>query len=168
MTTETKTTVMKGMNMTGGTKPTAKTDAISMLKKDHREIENAFSEFEKLSTKDSLQTKKSLADHIGKTLLTHMALEEDIFYPTVKKRVEAAEDSVNEGIVEHASARDVINQILKMKGNEELFDTKVNVLSELVEHHVEEEEKEMFPKVEDSDIDLEALGREMSDYKAKL
>ena len=167
MTIETKHTVMKGMNMTGGTKPTANTDALSILKKDHRDVENAFTEYEKLSPKDSLEKRKSLADHIGKELLTHMAIEEDVFYPAIKKRVKGAEEAVNEGVVEHANAKDVIKQIKKMKGDEELFDAKVKVLNELIEHHVDEEEKVMFPKVEDSDIDLEALGREMSDYKTK-
>lgn len=73
---------------------------------------------------------------------------------------------MNEGIVEHAAAREVINQIMELKGNEELFDSRVKVLNELIDHHVEEEEKEMFPKVEDSDVDIEALGREIADYKA--
>lgn len=151
-------------------KPTQKTgqkDAISLLKKDHRDVEKAFKQFEKLAD-GKIAAKKQLADDIAGELLKHMAIEEEIFYPAVKESIKNSEDVVNEGIVEHAGAKELIEQIQKMKGDEELFDSKVHVLSEQIAHHVEEEEKEMFPKVEKSSLDLDALGQEMAKRKAKL
>ncbi|MCH8551669.1 MAG: hemerythrin domain-containing protein [Natronospirillum sp.] len=144
------------------------TDALSLLTKDHRDIETAFAEYEKLSQADTLKKRKSLADHIGNELLKHMAIEEDVFYPAIRDKVPGAEGAVKEGIVEHGAARNMIKQIKSMKGNEELFDSKVKVLSELIQHHVEEEEKDMFPKVEASDLDLEALAKDMAGHKATL
>lgn len=142
-------------------------DAISFLKKDHREVEKAFEQFENLAD-GKIAAKKKLADEITEELLKHMAIEEEIFYPAVKEGIKDLEDAVNEGIVEHAGAKELIEQIQKMKGDEELFDSKVHVLSEQIEHHVEEEETEMFPKVEKSSLDLEALGQEMAKRKANL
>lgn len=142
-------------------------DAIALLKKDHRDVEEAFKKFDKLGAK-KIAEKKKLADEISADLLKHMTIEEEIFYPTIKDKVKATEDVVNEGIVEHSSAKDLIKEIKSMKGSEELFDSKMHVLSEQIAHHVEEEEKEMFPKVEKSSIDLDKLGQQLADRKAKL
>jgi hemerythrin superfamily protein len=142
-------------------------DAITILTQDHREVEKLFSDFEKLG-EGSTQKKKTLADQICKELNMHMAVEEELFYPSVKDDVKDSEDLVNEAVVEHASAKDLMKQISTMKGDEELFDSKVLVLKELIEHHVEEEEDEMFPKVRKSSLDLEALGEEIAEVKQKL
>lgn len=142
-------------------------DAISLLKKDHRDMEDAFKKFEKLGEK-KIAEKKRLADKIGDDLLKHMAIEEKIFYPTVKKAIKSVEDVVNEGVVEHAAAKVLIKELKGMKGDEDLFESKMHVLEEQISHHVEEEEKEMFPKVEKSSIDLEALGQKLAERKAKL
>jgi len=154
--------------MTSNAKANANKNAITLLMNDHREAEKSFAEFEKLSSGKSVGKKKALADRIGDELLKHMAIEEDIFYPEVKKNIKGAEDVVNEGIVEHASAKSLIKQILAMTGDEEFFDTKVKVLNELIEHHVGEEEDEMFPKVKKSSLDLEVLGQKMIAHKAQL
>lgn len=142
-------------------------DAIAALKHDHRKVEKAFAEFKKLGDKDHAP-KKKLADHICDELLVHMTLEEEIFYPEIKQKVKGAEDVVNEGVVEHAGAKVLIKEIKSMKGNEELFDTKVNVLSEQVEHHVKEEEDEMFPKVLKSNVDVVALGVRIAQRKKQI
>src|SRR5690606_35891345 len=97
-----------------------------------------------------------------------MVVEEELFYPSVKDEVNDSEDLVNEAIVEHSSAKELVKQISTMKGDEELFDSKVLVLKELIEHHVEEEEDEMFPKVRKSALDLESLGEEIAEVKQKL
>lgn len=142
-------------------------DAISLLKKDHREMEAAFKMFDKLDAKKTAE-KKQLADKIGTELLKHMTVEEEIFYPAIKDSIKSVDDVVNEGIVEHAAAKVLIKEIKAMQGDEELFDSKVHVLAEQVEHHVKEEEKDMFPKVEKSSIDLDKLGQQLAERKAKL
>lgn len=142
-------------------------DAIALLKSDHREVEKAFKKFEELGDGD-YKKKKELADHICNELLVHMTVEEEIFYPAVKADAKEAEDVVNEGVVEHSGAKVLIEEIMAMKGDEELFDTKVMVLFEQIEHHVKEEEGEMFPKAEKSKLDMSALGAEMAQRKAGL
>ncbi|MDO8908145.1 MAG: hemerythrin domain-containing protein [Pseudohongiella sp.] len=151
-------------------KKSADTDsqgAIALLKADHREVEDAFEQYKKLADGDYTK-KKQLADHICDELTVHMTVEEEIFYPTVKSEVNDADDIVNEGIVEHAGAKVLIKEIKAMKGDEELFDTKVNVLAEQIEHHVKEEEEDMFPKVQKSKVDLLALGKEIEQRKSGL
>ncbi len=142
-------------------------DAISLLKKDHRDMEDAFKKFEKLGEK-KIAEKKRLADKIGSDLLKHMTVEEEIFYPNVKEAIKSVEDVVNEGIVEHSAAKVLIKELKEMKGDEELFESKMHVLEEQISHHVEEEEKEMFPKVAKSSIDLQALGQQLAERKASL
>jgi hemerythrin-like domain-containing protein len=142
-------------------------DAISMLISDHREVERGFDEFEKLGDSSKTQ-KKKLAEKICQQLEQHMAIEEKLFYPTVKKELKGSEDMVNEAIVEHNSAKELMKQIKNMKGDEELFDSKVLVLKELIEHHIEEEEEEMFAKAKKSSLDLEALGEKMTELKQKI
>lgn len=142
-------------------------DAISLLKQDHRKVEKALAEFEELSSRPS-KKKRELADEICADLLKHMVIEEEIFYPTVQENVKGAKDVVKEGIVEHASAKKLIAEIQGMEGDEELFDSKVKVLGEQIKHHVEEEESEMFPTVEESSLDLVALGEQMAERKAQL
>lgn len=141
--------------------------AISLLKKDHRKVEKALADFEELSAQPS-KKKRELADEICADLLKHMTIEEEIFYPAVRDNVKGAGDVVKEGIVEHASAKKLIEEIQSMEGDEEFFDTKVKVLGEQIQHHVKEEEGEMFPTVEKSSLDLVALGKQMEERKAQL
>jgi len=112
--------------------------------------------------------KKALADQIGDALFKRMAVEEDIFYPVVEKLVDGAEDVVSEGIAEHAGAKDLIEQIKSMKGDEELFATHLNALNEMTDHHVEKEEKQMFPKIGKSSLDLESLGQKCLPTKRRF
>lgn len=142
-------------------------DAIGLLKKDHREMEEAFKKFDKLDAKKTAE-KKQLADKIGAELLRHMKVEEEIFYPAVKENLKSTEDVINEGVVEHAAAKVLIKEIKAMKGSEELFDSKVHVLAEQIAHHVEEEETEMFPKVAKSTMDLAELGQQLAERKARI
>ena len=142
-------------------------DAIALLKADHREVEKSLARFEKMAEGD-YNKKKELADHICDELLVHMAVEEEILYPAIKANVKGAEEIVNEGVVEHAGAKDLIKQIKSMKGDEELFDTKVMVLAEQIEHHIKEEDDEMFPKVQKSKLDIITLGKEIAQRKSSL
>jgi hemerythrin-like domain-containing protein len=149
------------------TKSNANQDAIAMLTAEHREVSAMFKQFEEMSDRAKV-SKKKLADQICNALIMHTTIEEEIFYPAVREAVKDAEDKLDEAVVEHASAKDLIAQIQEMDADEELYDAKVKVLSEQVEHHVEEEEKEMFPMVKKSGLDLAALGQEMAARKEEL
>ena len=135
-------------------------DAIALLTSQHKEVTAMFKEFEELGDR-AKAGKKKIADKICQNLVMHTMIEEEIFYPAVRGRSKEAEEMVEEAIVDHASAKDLIAQIQEMDPDEELYDAKVKVLGEMIEHHVEEEEKEMFPKVRKMDLDLATLGQEM-------
>lgn len=137
-------------------------DAIALLKADHREAEEAFDSFE-----DASRAKKiAIARKVCAALKVHTRIEEEIFYPAIKDKIDKG--MVNEAVVEHASAKDLIAQIESMDGSEEMFDAKITVLGELIQHHVEEEEEEMFKQARDADVDLKALGEQMAARKAEL
>ena len=138
--------------------------AIDLLEEDHREVEDFFDKYEEL---EDANDKEQLAVKICSALQVHTQLEEEIFYPAAREAIENPE-LIDEAIVEHASAKQLIGEIEKMKPGEELYDAKLKVLQEQVVHHVEEEEGELFPQVEASELDLEALGKKMAERKAAL
>jgi hemerythrin superfamily protein len=143
-------------------------DAIALLTADHREVSEMFEQFEQLGDR-ATTSKEKLKDKICKALIAHTTIEEEIFYPAVRAaKVEEGEDMVDEAIVEHASAKDLIKQLQEMQPGDDLYDAKVKVLSEQIEHHVQEEEKEMFPKAKKAGLDLLALGQEMALRKQEL
>ncbi|HEY8572413.1 hemerythrin domain-containing protein [Phenylobacterium sp.] len=141
-----------------------RTEAVALLKRDHRAVEKMFREFEK--SKDDNQ-KMELAQQICMELRIHTQIEEEIFYPASREFVKD-EDTVNEAEVEHQSAKDLIAQIEKMQPSDQYFSAKVKVLKEMVEHHVEEEEKEYFPEVEKSEMDLKTIGQQLAARKEEL
>lgn len=139
-------------------------DAIQLLKADHREVEEMFSKFENTN---GAATKSKLADQICLALKVHTQIEEEIFYPAAREAM-SDEEMIDEAVVEHAAAKDLIAEIEAMDVGEDLFDAKVKVLSEQIEHHVEEEEKEMFPKLQKTDMDMRTLGLRMAERKKEL
>lgn len=141
-------------------------NAISLLMKDHKDVKALFAQYEGLSDR-SFATKKKLADQICHELTVHTQVEEEIFYPAVRRPIHDG-DLMDEAIVEHASAKELIAQILAMDPSEDLYDAKVTVLSEQIEHHVKEEEGDMFPKVRKTGVDLDALGEEIAARKQQL
>jgi hemerythrin superfamily protein len=145
----------------------ARQDAIALLTADHREVHEMFEQFEQLGDR-ARASKEKLKEKICKALIAHTTIEEEIFYPAVREQIEDGEDMVDEATVEHAAAKDLIQQLQEMEPDDELFDAKVKVLGEQIDHHVEEEEKEMFPKVKKSGLDLLALGQEMAMRKQEL
>jgi hemerythrin-like domain-containing protein len=144
-----------------------KKDAIKLLTEDHNKVKKMFKEFEKLSKKNDGEGKEELATQICKELAVHAQLEEEIFYPAVREAIED-DDLMNEAMVEHASAKDLIAQIQSMTASDPMYDAVVTVLGEYVNHHIEEEQNEMFPKVQKSDMDLEELGLEIAERKEVL
>jgi hemerythrin superfamily protein len=143
-------------------------DAISLLIEDHEHVKSMFEQYDALGDRAFI-TKKRLATEICTELTKHATAEEEIFYPAVRAAGGKEQDElVDEAVVEHASAKDLIAQIMDMESTEDLFDAKVKVLSELIEHHVQEEEGEMFPKARKAGLDLDTLGRQIAERKAQI
>lgn len=138
-------------------------DAITLLKQDHRKVEELFEEYE---GSESAAEKGKIAGKLCLELRVHAKIEEELLYPPVHDEID--EDLVDEAIIEHAGAKDLIAQIEGMKPSERFYDAKVKVLSEYIKHHVKEEEKEMFPKLRSSDIDLKELGGQLLARKTEL
>ena len=135
---------------------TEKMDAIALLKKDHRKVEELFADFEKASGDGR---KQKLAEQICLELSVHAQIEEEIFYPACEGKVD--EDLLKESYVEHDGAKVLIAEILGGGPSDEFYDSKVKVLSEEIEHHVEEEEKRMeglFAQARKAGLDMDALG----------
>jgi hemerythrin superfamily protein len=149
------------------TKTSARTtDAIALLKADHRTVEQLFSEFEEAKRSDQ---KARIVKQICTELTVHAKLEESDFYPAAQEALNSDdEDLVDEAKVEHASLKWLIGQLESAGPDADLYDAKVTVLKEYVQHHVKEEEKEMFPKLKKTDLDLKALGAKMAATKEKL
>jgi len=143
------------------------TDAIELLMDDHKKVKKLFKEFEKLSKQEDIDGKVEIATQICEELTVHAAVEEEIFYPAARAAI-GDDDMLNEALVEHATAKDLIAQIQEMSGDDEMYDAKVTVLSEYINHHVEEEETEMFPKAKKAKMDLEGLGVQIMERKEEL
>jgi hemerythrin superfamily protein len=142
-------------------------DAIAMLMADHKKVKNLFSDFDKLKEKGSDEDKSALVEQICNELKIHTELEEEIFYPAVRKAIEDS-DLMDEALVEHAGAKDLIAQLEAASPDDDLYDAKVTVLGEQIEHHVKEEEGQMFPKAKKAKVDTEALGATMFKRKTAL
>jgi hemerythrin-like domain-containing protein len=127
-------------------------DAITLLKQDHKTVEGLFKKFEKAG-EGAKKTQRDLADKIVEQLSVHAAIEEEVFYPAVRQALEEEEDTILEGLEEHHVAKILLSEIAGMDAEDERFRPKVTVLIESVRHHVEEEEKELFPEVR------QAMGR---------
>jgi hemerythrin superfamily protein len=141
-------------------------DAISLLKADHREVEGWFEQFEKARSADR---KRDLADRICTALKAHTTIEEEIFYPAFLAATQD-EEIHHEAEVEHDGAKALIRKIEASGPDDEYFDARVKVLSEMIKHHVNEEEQRggMFAEARQSEMDLEALGEQMKARKAEL
>lgn len=142
-------------------------DAITMLKDDHKAVEQLFKRFEKAGPRAHVE-KREIVDRIIEELSVHAAVEEQLFYPVARVTVPGTEDLALESIEEHGVVKWVLADLEKMSPEDERFDAKVNVLIEHVRHHVEEEEQDLFPKVRDElgRNDLNDLGEAMAKAKA--
>jgi hemerythrin superfamily protein len=150
------------------TKADQNEDAIALLTADHAKVKKLFKEFADLKEEDgSAEDKSALVTLICHELQVHTEIEEEIFYPAVRKAIDDS-DLMDEALVEHAGAKELIAQLEDMSPDDELYDAKVTVLGEQIQHHVKEEEGEMFPKARKAKIDGEALGVQMAERKAEL
>jgi len=150
------------------TKPAAD-DAIKLLTADHKEVKALFKAYDKLVDSDgSDDEKQAVAEEICLKLTVHATAEEELFYPAARKVLGEDEDLVDEADVEHASAKELIAQIQASSPAEALYDAKVKVLGEYIDHHVKEEEGEMFPKVKKAGLDTAALGAQIASLKEEL
>jgi hemerythrin-like domain-containing protein len=143
-----------------------KMDATRLLTEDHRKVEELFEQFEKASGDGR---KEKIARQICTELKVHTMIEEEIFYPALRGKIE--DDDLDEAYVEHDGAKMLINEIEAGGPDDDFYEAKVKVLMEQVEHHVEEEEKSrgnLFQQARASGVDLEALGRQMAARKEEL
>jgi hypothetical protein len=141
-------------------------DAIALLKQDHRTVEELFEKFEKASGDGR---KQGLAEEICLELSVHAQIEEEILYPACEGKVD--EDLLKESYVEHDGAKILIAEIINGRPSDEFYDAKVKVLSEEIEHHVEEEEKRMeglFAQARKAGLDMDGLGEELAARKSEL
>ena len=138
-------------------------NAITLLRADHQRVADLFETFEKSR---STAKKKAIAQEICNELTVHATIEEEIFYPAAKAALDDKE-MVPEALVEHDGVKKLIVQI---QGSEvdEMFDARVKVLSELIKHHVKEEQTELFPAVKKTSLDLTALGAQLATRKTEL
>lgn len=146
-------------------KKAAKT-VLDMLAEDHKKVKKMFDQFEKLKDGDD-EAKQRLVDTCCAELTIHAQLEEELFYPALRDTIDDM-DMLDEAEVEHASAKQLISELASMQPGDELYDAKFTVLGEYVKHHIEEEEKEIFPKAKKAKLDLQAMAEEASERKQEM
>jgi hemerythrin-like domain-containing protein len=155
---------------TGTKKTTSKqsTDAIVLLKDEHKEIRRAFDAFEKAGD-GAEKTKGKLVDQIIELLTVHTYIENEVMYPRVRELLPDLEDDVLESYEEHHVADLLVMELANMKPSDERFDAKTTVLIENVRHHIEEEEQEWFPQVREGlgRKQLQEIGAEMAEARKK-
>lgn len=140
-------------------------DAITLLRADHKEVNDLFDAFEK--TKSDIKKKKIVAE-ICTALTVHAQIEEEIFYPAFKQALKDKE-LIPEATVEHATLKELIAQVKDVEPDGEMYDAKIKVLSEYVKHHVKEEQTEIFPKAKSATkLDLFELGGQLFQRKEEL
>lgn len=145
-----------------------KHDAITFLMQDHKKVKELFEEFKDLKDEvDSEEQKEDIVKQVCMELTVHAQVEEEIFYPAAREAIEE-EELLDEAYVEHATAKDLISQLEEMETSDEYYDAKVSVLSEYVQHHVKEEEGEIFPMIKKAKVDIDALGEQMAQRKEDL
>jgi hemerythrin-like domain-containing protein len=141
-------------------------DAIAMLKEDHQRVKDLFAQYESTS---NAEAKRTLAEEIFVELETHAQLEENIFYPSVNEETEEGPELVKKSLQEHATVKQLIQELRQMGPQSAEFDAKFHELRHNVEHHVEEEEAEMFPLAEEELAeDLDEMSAEMQELKKEM
>lgn len=143
-------------------------DAVDLLDADHISVKKLFTAYRKLCGRLApAAERRDLAEQICKELTVHAQIEEEIFYPEVREAIDG-EALLDEAEVEHATAKDLIRQISEMSPDDDLYDARVTVLGEYIDHHVKEEREEIFVKARKSRLDLVAMADELSQRKMEL
>ncbi len=146
-------------------------DACDLLDTDHKNVKKMFKEYDELTqskARSATQRKKELATQICQELTVHAQVEEEIFYPAVREAIKDT-DLLDEAEVEHQTAKDLIAQIQAAGEPDDMFDAKVKVLGEYIDHHVKEERTEMFPKARAArKLDLVAMREQLEARKEEL
>jgi hemerythrin-like domain-containing protein len=141
--------------------------AIALLTADHDKVKKLFKQFERLHEDQDDEGAAQIAAQICNELTVHATIEEELFYPQVRDAIDDA-DLVDEAEVEHATAKDLIAQIESMDCTDDKYAAKVMVLGEYINHHIKEEQNEMFPKARRAKLDMEALGEQLMQRKHDL
>lgn len=152
----------KASKRSGG-RATTQMDALRLLKQDHDKVKKAFKQFEKMDHEDPAA--HQLAAQTIADLKLHATAEEQVFYPAVRMAIDE-DDLMNEAEVEHKSAKLLMQDLESMQPGDPMYAATFTVLGEYVQHHVEEEEGEMFPKARKAKVDLVALGEQIAALKA--
>lgn len=140
-------------------------NAVKLLKGGHGQVTTLFGQFEEADDDEKVE----IATEVCRMLTVHAQIEEELLYPAARGALlEQDAGLVDEATVEHASVQDLVAQIESADSSDDLFDAKVKVLGEYVTHHVKEEEGELFPKLEKSELDLAALGAKLEARKTEL
>jgi hypothetical protein len=143
-------------------------DAVVLLTQDHEKVKELFDEFEMLEMEEGGEDDKlDLVQQLCMELTIHTQLEEEIFYPAAVDAIGQL-DIMDEALVEHGKVKEQIDQLVTMAPEDDYYDAEVNVLRDMVEHHIQEEEGKMFPKLKKSSVDLAALGEQLSQRKQEL
>lgn len=144
-------------------------DACDLLDADHKAVKKMFNEYDELTEAkgNTREKKRALAEKICNELMVHTQIEEEIFYSAIRKPIKD-DLMMNEAEVEHTSAKELIAQIQGMDVSDPMFDAKVTVLGEYIDHHVKEERNEMFPKARATKVDLVKLRDQLQMRKEEL
>jgi hemerythrin superfamily protein len=141
--------------------------AVNVLTDDHNRVRGLFKYFAQLEGAGPTDARITVVEDICKELIIHAAIEEEIFYPAARNAIKD-DELINKAEVEHATAKYLIQQLLPVNKSDARFFAKVTVLREYIKHHMDEEEKEIFPKVKQSKLDLSALGQQLMERKEAL
>ncbi|WP_250516817.1 hemerythrin domain-containing protein [Caballeronia sp. INDeC2] len=153
---------------TATSRPAKAKDAIELLMDDHRAVEKLFDAFEKAKD-DDLDAKSTLVRRACEELTVHAMIEEELLYPAAQEALDKDDrPDVEEAYVEHYLVKVLIDKFMTLKAGEPGFDATFKVMSEMVQHHIEEEESDLFPKLRKSGADLTALGKKLMQRKEEL
>ena len=140
-------------------------DAVALLKADHREVDELVQQFENARS----DRKEAIARRICTALTVHAQIEEELLYPAAREVLDEDDmDLVDEADVEHASIKQLVRDVESSSPGDALYDAKVKVIGEYVKHHVKEEERELFPKLRRTELDLRELGARLAERKQAL
>jgi len=149
------------------TRRTGTTSALELLKTDHATAKKLFKQFEKFKKAEDAEGMLEAARAVCNALRVHAQIEEEIFYPALRE-AGGADDALDEANVEHSHLKELVTQLDETEPADDLFAARLKVLSEYVQHHVDEEESTIFSKARKAKVDLAALGEQLAARKSEL